>query len=73
MLWCDLCTARVSLTDAVICINLINEYLFNIVILYIIFSHCDFLLCKHNCVTYALLEIFGRGREVKLGCERVAV
>jgi len=25
------------------------------------FSHCDFLLCKHNCITYAWLEIFWRG------------
>jgi len=39
--------ARVSLNDAAISINLINESLFNIVISYVIFSHCDFLLCKH--------------------------
>jgi len=26
------------------------------------FSHCDFLLCKHNCITYAWLGIVGRGR-----------
>jgi len=25
------------------------------------FSHGDFLLCKHNCVSYAWLEIFGKG------------
>jgi len=26
-----------------------------------IVSHSDFLLCKHNCITVSLLEIFGRG------------
>ena len=30
-----LCTARVSLTDAAMCMNLINESLFNIVISYV--------------------------------------
>jgi len=32
-----MCTARVSLTDAAICIDLINESLSNIVISYVIF------------------------------------
>jgi len=44
MQWSDLYTARVSLADAAMCMNLINESLFTI-------SHCDFLLWKHN---YAL-------------------
>jgi len=34
------------LTEAAMCINLINESLFNII-------HRDFLLCKHNCIAYA--------------------
>jgi len=25
------------------------------------YSHCDCLLCKHNCISYAWLGIFGRG------------
>jgi len=25
------------------------------------FRHCDFLLCKRNCISYARLENFGRG------------
>jgi len=25
------------------------------------YSHCDFLFCKHNCISYVWLEIFGRG------------
>jgi len=33
------------------------------------FSHCNFLLCKHKCSSCAWLEIFGRGRSVKLGCK----
>ena len=53
--------AQVSLTDAAMCMNLINESLFNIVMLYVFFSHCDFLLSKPNCISYAWLEIFGRG------------
>jgi len=43
VLWSDLYTARVTLTDAAMCMNLMNEFLFNIVISYVIFSHCDFL------------------------------
>jgi len=35
--WSDLHTARVSLTDAAMCMNLINEFLFNIVISSLIF------------------------------------
>jgi len=32
------------------------------------FSHGDFLFCKHKCISYASLEIFGMGSlEVKLG------
>jgi len=27
----------------------------------LVFSHCDFLLCKQNCISYAWLEIFGKG------------
>ena len=42
------------LTEAAMCINLINESLFNII-------HRDFLLCKHNCIAYAWLQIFERG------------
>jgi len=61
LLWSDLYTARVSLADAAVCMNLINKSLFNIVISYVFFSHCDFLLCKHNCISYAQLETFGRG------------
>jgi len=41
----------VSLTDAVMCMNLINEFWLGIVISYvIIFSHCDLRLCKYNCI-----------------------
>jgi len=25
------------------------------------YSHCDFLLCKHNCISYVWLQIFGSG------------
>jgi len=32
VLWSDLCTARVSLTDAAMCMNLTNESWFNTVI-----------------------------------------
>jgi len=69
VLWYDLHTARISLTDSAMCTNLINESLFNIVISKVIFSHSVFLLCKDNCITYAWLEIFERGRQVNLGCE----
>jgi len=37
VLWSDLYTACVSLTDAAMCMNLIHESLFNIVISYVIF------------------------------------
>jgi len=41
----------VSLTDAVMCMNLINEFWLGMVISYvIIFSHCDLRLCKNNCI-----------------------
>jgi len=33
------------------------------------FRDYDFLLCKHNCISYAWLQIFGRSRQVKLGCK----
>jgi len=45
--------ARVSLNGASMCMTLINESLFNVVISYVSFSHFDFLLCKHNCISYA--------------------
>jgi len=31
-------------------------------------SHPDFLLCKHNCISYTWQEICGRGRQVKTSC-----
>jgi len=37
LLWSDLYTARICLTDAAMCMNLINESLFNIVVSYVIF------------------------------------
>jgi len=52
--------ARVYLTDAAMCMTS-NESWFNTVISYGIFNHCDFLLCKHNCITNAWPKIFGRG------------
>jgi len=57
VLWSDLFvygnTARVSLIDAATCINLISESVFNIVISCVFFSHCDFLLRKPHCISYA--------------------
>jgi len=38
VLWSDLYTARASLTDAAMCMNLKNESLFNIAISYVIFQ-----------------------------------
>jgi len=61
VLWSDLHSPLVSLTDAAMRINLINESLFNIVIPWGIFSHCVFLLCKHHRIAYAWREIFIRG------------
>ena len=57
MLWSDLFTARVSFTDIAMCMNLINESSFNNDII----RYCDFLLWKHNCISYALLEILRKG------------
>jgi len=59
MLWSDLHTARVSLTDAAMSMNLKNESLFNVVISWVIF--CHFRLCKHNCILYAWLRNLRKG------------
>ena len=56
VLWSCLCTVRVSLTDDATCMDLINEFLLSIVTSYVIFCHCNFLLCKHNYITYCMSD-----------------
>jgi len=41
--------------------NLINHLCSTYWYRKLFFSHCDCLLCKHNCSTIVWLEIFGRG------------
>jgi len=58
--------ARVLLTDVAICMILIR-FLLSVVIPYVIISHCDFLLCKRNCIPLCLTGKFRKGA-VKFNC-----
>jgi len=61
VLWSDLYTARVSVTDAAMCMNLINGSLFNIVISYVIFQSAWFSVVQKQLQYICLTTKFRKG------------
>ena len=69
MLWSDLCTARVFLTDAAMCINLTNESWVNTVISCYFVVTVIFYCSNTTAFDMSDWKFSKGGRLVKLGCK----